>query len=148
MEIIQRYLNDDVLNIVKDYVCQLEHRDKFSETLNIIIKEAYIYTYKYIYRSFYLEHIIGRDECIRMFSVFEQCKCCEKHQINKPNMKDLLNGYLPPYSTSYSYNKICDCPCRHICRTICRELNDVEWIDMLSDEEFSDEDWPDDLSIS
>ena len=45
------------------------------------------------------------------------CKCCARHQKDKPTTLAKWNGAVPDTNGS---NNPCDCPCRHIARFVCR----------------------------
>jgi hypothetical protein len=116
-----------------------EHTQK---AINELTKEKYIYVCKST-TPFYFVERLGLDTCIKIFNHMEECKCCERHQINKPTQTLFMEGYTPFYD-DYSYNheeetyyneqkkkdnehlKKCNCSCRHICRLLCREVNDQE----------------------
>lgn len=52
------------------------------------------------------------------------CRCCEKHQINKPSSFGVW--YELPFH--HNQDRDCECNCRHmarhICRTICGSIDD------------------------
>lgn len=48
------------------------------------------------------------------------CKCCTRHQINKPTLfKTLVDNNSPLYNNNN--NNSCNCKCRHYARAICRQ---------------------------
>jgi len=49
------------------------------------------------------------------------CKCCKRHQINKPMVMTRWNEIDP--SESQCHTK-CSCPCRHASRWLCRSIED------------------------
>ena len=137
--ILSNYLNDDVTMLIDDYLYQLYHRELLNKMTNSLIRESYLRLYNRCL-PFEMYEIIGMDECINMFKVFENCNCCEEHNENKPTIYHFYAGYVPPYYTS-NRKKMCSCPCRHICRMICREVNDE-----ILEDDFTEE--QDDMSIS
>ena len=68
---------------------------------------------------------ITEEERINMIKILNKCKCCKKHNKNKPTIKQYLNGYVPHYSLTNNLNNLkCNCSCRHYIRHICRAKND------------------------
>jgi len=49
-----------------------------------------------------------------------QCKCCERHQLNKPTTMALWVD-IELHGTQHTP---CKCKCRHIARFICRQFDD------------------------
>ena len=49
-----------------------------------------------------------------------KCKCCERHQINKPTI------FAPWINTTFHGTQYtpCECKCRHIARFICRQATE------------------------
>ena len=66
---------------------------------------------------------MSKCEREQMIILLNTCKCCDRHQVNRPTYTHYKNGLIPHYSLSTSDSK-CKCPCRHICRFICRADND------------------------
>ena len=55
---------------------------------------------------------------------FSQCKCCDRHQINKPcSPSDFVEGES---KKSNRGGNECKCSCRHLSRFICRYIIDKE----------------------
>lgn len=52
------------------------------------------------------------------------CNCCERHQINKPQV--LAPWVETPWNNSQNYLTGCDCDCRHLARFICRYCDEDE----------------------
>lgn len=51
------------------------------------------------------------------------CKCCKRHQINKPSVFTIWQ------ETEFHYNEkvySCMCDCRHLARFICRQCDNYE----------------------
>lgn len=59
----------------------------------------------------------GNKTFLLFISCFE-CSCCERHQINKPNIWQpyVFNGIIISNN-----NRRCECSCRHVARWICRK---------------------------
>jgi len=55
------------------------------------------------------------------FNTTLACKCCERHQINKPMIMKKWEETNPSYSQC-QYK--CTCPCRHTSRWLCRSIDD------------------------
>ena len=55
----------------------------------------------------------------QLFDTMISCKCCPKHQVNKPTQ---FNKYV---ETEFhgTQNTDCFCPCRHNARMICRYID-------------------------
>lgn len=65
------------------------------------------------YNIFYKNRILNRQDVLNTFSA---CKCCEKHQKNKPTVLSKWEDTTIPLSQHIS----CECSCRHLSRFICR----------------------------
>ena len=48
------------------------------------------------------------------------CKCCDRHQINKPNK---LVAWVETEISTYKTECDCECDCRHMARFICRQVD-------------------------
>lgn len=70
------------------------------------------------YKIHYKDKILGRQD---VFNIFISCKCCKRHQINRPA------EFKPWYETEFhNTNHIlhpCMCPCRNLSRWLCREID-------------------------
>lgn len=55
------------------------------------------------------------------------CKCCDRHQINKPAIfKTWIDNNTP---TNFTFdNNRCYCKCRHLARYICRQTEEYPGI--------------------
>jgi hypothetical protein len=64
-----------------------------------------------------------------IFTVLNTCKCCLRHQRNRPSL--LTEHKFYPQNSTYLIEEIkckthiCACPCRHITRFITNHLRDV-----------------------
>ncbi len=65
------------------------------------------------YNLFYKNRILNRQDVLNTLSA---CKCCERHQINKPSV---LSKWEET-TISLSHYTPCNCSCRHLSRWICR----------------------------
>ena len=54
--------------------------------------------------------------------ILNKCKCCKRHQMNRPN---LLNNtkYILQDTKNNTENEVCNCLCRHISRRIVQSFN-------------------------
>jgi len=61
-----------------------------------------------------------------------KCRCCERHQTNRPCNINELKEYPSNGGSSVDkhenmfMNGICRCPCRHYCRTIVRDIKNSQ----------------------
>lgn len=69
------------------------------------------------YNLFYHNKVLKNSDILISLNA---CKCCTKHQINKPNIIE------PWVDTEFhgTQDIQCSCPCRHLARFICRAIND------------------------
>ena len=119
-------------------------KEHTEEAVNELAKEKCNHIFKNTPTFYFLEDL-GFKQCKEIFNIMEACKCCERHQINKPTNTFFIDGYVPHYD-DYEYTnqeeqnyyniqkrkenenlKKCNCSCRHICRSMCREVNDLEY---------------------
>lgn len=67
------------------------------------------------YSLFYQNKVLKNDDVL---TTLNACKCCVKHQNNKPkNMGPWIETEF--HNTQHTS---CNCPCRHLARFICREI--------------------------
>ena len=120
-------LPQDCVSIIMEYhVDDTEHRSKFIPILDDIIFNSIKYIFNNTPEYTFVE-VWGKDECRRMIEILSKCTCCEDHQKRRPTIKDLDEGFVPPYPTSiFNRDKKCKCFCRYIARHICRDVNDEE----------------------
>ncbi|VVU94416.1 hypothetical protein CPAV1605_138 [seawater metagenome] len=119
-------LPDDCINIILDYLVQLQHKENFKIIQNDILKIAAIKRFS-IANHDPFDMIMDRDEAKLMLSILNKCKCCNEHQLRKPSLNDYDNFFVPEYPTKHicaSRKTNCNCSCRHISRHICRLMND------------------------
>jgi hypothetical protein len=117
----------ELVEIIEEMVYGVQHREKFTPMMNELMLKAAIKRMTYLntgeyylgcppYVSFVQlinEKIDDKDYLVQ---VLNTCKCCKKHQINRP--KNINDNHLIQFSISYHYSK-CDCQCRHYARMIC-----------------------------
>ena len=67
------------------------------------------------YSLFYKNKVLKNNDVLKTLNA---CKCCAKHQINKPkNMEPWIETEF-----NFTQDRTCKCPCRHLARFICREV--------------------------
>ena len=67
------------------------------------------------YNIFYRNKVLNRSNVLKTFA---SCKCCVRHQINKPSSLTKWEDLTIPESQCTN----CECSCRHLSRWICREV--------------------------
>lgn len=69
------------------------------------------------YSLHYNNKIINKSS---VFNTLNACKCCSRHQINKPTKIALWN------ETEFhnTQDTACSCPCRHLSRFLCRVVDE------------------------
>ena len=67
------------------------------------------------YSLFYRNRLLNRKD---VFNACLACKCCERHQINKP--KEFVAWEETEFHNTQETP--CSCPCRHISRAMCCDL--------------------------
>ena len=58
-----------------------------------------------------------------VFDLVSTCKCCSRHQKNRPNKLDVYFDTTEVNLEQKNYSCECLCPCRHLSRFICRSVN-------------------------
>lgn len=120
-----QYLPDVLVNIILEDHGGIIHREKMVEIKKELQREGIIKLMKR-YNSFKFKDEWGCNEAERIITYFQNCECCERHKKRKPDLFDLISGFVPEYSTKLPKSHLCDCPCRYYCRVLCREINDEE----------------------
>lgn len=70
------------------------------------------------YNIFYKNKILDQSSVLKTLNA---CKCCQRHQINKPkNLSYVGDQYWGEYNWYKTNN--CKCNCRHLSRFICRNI--------------------------
>ena len=115
-----------------------EHREKFKlmfdelESKAAVIKHDIISndwnTMNHLERPSFYNFIISShyiDDFQRYVKALHKCRCCARHQINKPrHYYDMEWDMEPSDSTILAVQQIrshrnCNCPCRHMARACC-----------------------------
>lgn len=120
----------ELVEIIEEMAYGAHHREKFTPMMNEIRLKAaqkrieYLNNNEYYvgcpYNSFIQLISEKIDDPEHLVQVFNTCKCCARHQINRPkNIND--NNF--DFNISYNYSK-CICECRHNSRMICCSVNE------------------------
>ena len=122
----------EIVNHILDYhqsMIHFEHMKDIVRTLpqhhaKVINKLAQT-EIDHIYRLNDYDYVWTIENVEYYMNIFSQCKCCKRHNTNKPTVSMLHEGFVPSYSTS-SFIMIpeCLCMCRHLSRFLCREINE------------------------
>ena len=126
---------NEIIEKIITYRISYVHKLNFNNSLNLIPIYSIFFKIKFLnkiykernYRDDFLDIILeftSYNERIEMIKILNTCKCCKKHQIRKPTLKQFLEGFVPNYSTRNQKNKQCKCKCRSFCRDLCRAQND------------------------
>ena len=124
---------NEVLDIIIEYrlpnnwfINTPSHKLKYKKVLEDLPNHNYLKIKKFLERveeegvpaHFEIPFI---EENIRrwVFSYCIDCNCCEKHQQNKPDWSDYINGIVPEDLVPKIQND-CPCMCRQLCRDFCR----------------------------
>lgn len=120
----------ELVEIIEEITYGTEHREKFTPMMDELRLKAvqkrmeYLNTNEYYlgcpYTSF--THLISEeiDDKDHLVQVFNTCKCCERHQINRP--KNINDNHIFQFNNAYHYSH-CNCDCRHYTRMICCSVN-------------------------
>lgn len=73
-------------------------------------------------------NVLDGDSMEAKLAILNQCKCCDRHQINKPNTfapwQDCESSQGLGLYEWTGQNLLCECDCRHMARWICRACTD------------------------
>ena len=103
-------------NIIKKYF----HKSlkikvlEISKMLNFVFHDCKFPLAMENYGLYYGNKILKKKDVL---STFNACKCCKRHQINKPD------GSLVWEETEFNWTNHCDCKCRHLSRFLCRPID-------------------------
>lgn len=64
----------------------------------------------------------SHEEISRLIEFYSYCDCCERHQVDKPEVFEKYKFKKAKYEKRM--NKDCRCYCRHINRTMCAFIKD------------------------
>lgn len=129
---------NEIIEKIINYKISYQYTEKLKESLVLIPLQVILFKINYLYKiyneakglnipDFYDDIILeftSYDERMKMITILNTCQCCNDHQINKPTLKQFLEGFVPNYSTKFQKNKKCKCKCRSFCRDLCRAQND------------------------
>ena len=121
VEYIRCYHHDNSAKIIQFWTKYI-YRKKIQELTKI-----YNFAYTHCnfsptmpnYSIFYKNKILNRQD---IFTTLSRCKCCDRHQINKPKVMELW------HNTEFhdTQETTCNCACRHISRFLCREIENSD----------------------
>ena len=122
----------EIVNHILDYRQSMIHFEHMKDIVRTLPQHHAKLTNELAQRHIdYIYHLYGYDyvwtiENVEYYmNIFSQCKCCKRHNTNKPTVSMLHEGFVPPYPMSPNVeNRDCMCMCRHLSRFLCREIND------------------------
>ena len=96
-------------------------REAIEKRLNYMINQYHYYNCQIPFENIVITNISDPDHFV---NILKQCKCCARHQINKPSS---LNDYPQQYDIDHipSNQNTCLCSCRHHSRWIVRSFNSI-----------------------
>lgn len=117
---------DEVLNIIIEYRMSNFHYNKYKKVLDDLPNHPNLKLKKFFERveeegvPAYSE-IPLLDENLRRWAFYfcTNCNCCDKHQQNKPDWPDYIDGIVLEDLVPKIEND-CPCRCRQLCRDFCR----------------------------
>lgn len=104
-------------NIIKKHFQKFLKTKVFeiSKMLNFVFHECKLPISMENYSISYGKKILKKKDII---STFTACKCCERHQQNKPDGSSVWQ------ETNFNWRESnCKCECRHLSRFLCRPIN-------------------------
>ena len=114
-----------IMEYMVPHICPTK-RDKERLQKHAIQRQIYNITKNNTYSSYgSLYKYINHDK-EHIFKVLKMCKCCLRHQQNRPS--SLTENIIYPQNNDYTAEEIvcklniCACPCRHISRYITNYL--------------------------
>ena len=118
---------NEVVDIIIEYRLSHLHKLKYKKVLEDLPNHNYLKLKKFFERvtedrvPAYLE-IPLMDENLRRWAFYfcTNCNCCEKHQQNKPDWVEYVNGFTLEDLNVIKVENDCPCMCRQLCRDFCR----------------------------
>jgi len=118
---------DEVKDIIIGYRMSYLHNLKYKNVLEDLTNHNYLKLKKFFERveedrvPGYLE-IPLMDENLRRWAFYfcTNCNCCEKHQQNKPDWVEYVDGFTLEDLNVIKVENDCPCMCRQLCRDFCR----------------------------
>lgn len=119
----------EIKEIIEKMVWNMEHKDKFLPLLNELpLKAVHFkldslskeYISEYNSESFitFLKYNLNDKE--KLVNVLSKCKCCSRHQKNRPNHIHDWELKFNPKEETKKYS--CKCCCRQYSRMICSSI--------------------------
>jgi len=118
IEYIWQFNYNYAVNIINKYTKKFIY-NKVSVLTSMIHSAGSHYQLGYAaknYLLFYNNRLLSNKNIL---TTLNACKCCDRHQINKPCT---LSKYISS-DEPLNQNTICICACRHTARFICREID-------------------------
>ena len=118
---------NEVVDIIIEYRMSYLHNLKYKNVLEDLTNHNYLKLKKFFERveedrvPGYLE-IPLMDENLRRWAFYfcMNCNCCEKHQQNKPDWVEYVDGFTLEDLNVIKVENDCPCMCRQLCRDFCR----------------------------
>ena len=120
-------LPPDIERVILEVTGGLEHVDKIKMLKDDIHFQGGCHYLQYLRRFTWFEHITF-EEATDYMNMFTQCKCCERHQKQRPSTRMFMEGFIQEGLTIIKPDKNykCQCKCRHLSRVMCDERYNVE----------------------
>ena len=118
---------NEVLDIIIEYRISYLHNNKYKKVLEELINHN-IFKLKTFFKRCKEEGVPAYfeiplfDENLRRWAFYfcMNCNCCDKHQQNKPDWVEYVNGFTIENLNVIKIQNDCPCFCRHLCREFCR----------------------------
>lgn len=105
----------DNIKKLKEEIPKESYKINKSFTMNLSINNPYFKVFHSYDKNYY------KEECIRALDYLYNCKCCSRHQNNKPSIDYILEEKELDFPFQDTNNiPDCKCPCRHLSRWIIR----------------------------
>jgi hypothetical protein len=122
-------LPTELKEIIEKMVWDMEHKEKFA----LVMKDIPLKAAKTKFNILTQDHILLNDNYDSFMSflkfklpdketivdILSHCKCCERHQKNKPSH---INDWKLNFMPKESEENTCKCICRHYSRMICSSV--------------------------
>ena len=117
----------NIMEYTRPHICPTQ-RDRERLQKHVIQRQIYNKkTSPYLPPDIPLYQYLKHDS-EHIFHVLSTCKCCLRHQRNRPIAYNQNNPILPMSTMSQEEQigktRICACPCRHIMRAIAHHFHD------------------------
>ena len=121
----------ELQRIIMDKYFEMKHDEKMKFIRQELPRKSYkinktftinLSLFRKNYKIFHTSDKLYEEECIQALNSLCSCKCCSRHQENRPD-KDFI---IYKKKLNYPFHDIdkvdldCSCPCRHLSRWIIR----------------------------